>query len=734
MFKTNTIEDTEMIYSLLREKYPNKQIEIEYNDNTKEYTLINTNKEFIEDPEVPVNVVVKVIYGDSVTGDTPVLLKKNRQIYIETIESIFDESKKVEYPGFKIFDTSIRLEKEYSTSDYQVYSEQGWVNIKKVIRHKCDKKIYRVLTHTGCVDVSEDHSLLDESKKILKPYDCTLGTKLLHSYPDTFNSNESLISKDKAYIYGFFYGDGSCGKYKCPSGLKYSFALNNADLNVLDYLQKLLIKEYPHHTPVIYDTLESSGVYKLSVNNCKSFVEEYRPLFYDTIDANKKSDKYKKVPNIILNSNIEIIQSFFNGYWSADGCRKDKELIGCTRFDNKGPIGSAGLYYLMKKLGYFVSLNTRDDKDKIIRLTLTKGKQRKVCNQIKKIKILDTKNDYIYDIETDSGTFQAGIGNIIVKNTDSIFLEMKYNRTDFEKNRIDTFKVATICGEKLTNNVFKRPPIELEFEKVFQPFILLTKKRYIGKKFEDLKDPFKLKNITKSGIATTRRNYCLMVKNCYNEIIDCIFDENIQNSQKNLLDDSIEIYKKYLDRIDNYQIGIDDLIMSGQIAKLYTCSLCKLKCEWNNLKCHNTKCKTDGGITESPPKSDKCIKCKKPFNCVHTFNQATVNLGTKMLSRKDEANVNDRIPYLFIENTDLTIKKAELAEDPVYAKNNNLKLNRIYYTESLAKQILPFFKIVLNEHQEILDDIINYTNDKFVEFGAKKLKASDYKMIIEDEN
>lgn len=38
-YKTNTIEDTELIYTLLREKYPNKQIEIEFNDNTKDYTL-----------------------------------------------------------------------------------------------------------------------------------------------------------------------------------------------------------------------------------------------------------------------------------------------------------------------------------------------------------------------------------------------------------------------------------------------------------------------------------------------------------------------------------------------------------------------------------------------------------------------------------------------------------------------------------------------------------------------
>ena len=125
VYKTNTIEDTELIYTILREKYPNKQIEIEFNDNTKDYTLKLTDSEFLCDPEVPLNVTIKVIYGDSCTGDTPLLLMKNNQVYIETIQSIFDHTKKVEYPGFKMFDQSIRLEKEYSLTDYKVWNNEG---------------------------------------------------------------------------------------------------------------------------------------------------------------------------------------------------------------------------------------------------------------------------------------------------------------------------------------------------------------------------------------------------------------------------------------------------------------------------------------------------------------------------------------------------------------------------------------------------------------------------------
>lgn len=671
-FKTTTIEDTEMIYSLLRDKYPNRQIEIEFNDNTKEYFLTVTDREFKEDPEVPVDIKIKIVYGDSVTGDTPVLLKKDSTVYIETIQSIFDESKKVEYPGFKLFDKTIRLEKEYSLSDYQIWSDIGWVDIKKVIRHKTDKKIYNILTHNGFVKVTEDHSLITDEGNPIKPSECNLETRLLSNYPSHFEyNNNNSISIDKAYIYGFFYGDGSCDRYECPSGVKYSWALNNADLNVIEKLKSLLEKEYPEHTPIIYDTMNSSGVYKLSVNNQKEFIDEYRNKFYD-------SDRFKKVPTEIINSSVEILQSFFEGYWAADGCRKDKEKIGCTRFDNKGQIGSAGLYYLMRKLGYNVSLNTRKDKENIFRLTITKKSQRKTSNQIKKIKVIEN-NNYVYDIETTIGRFNAGIGEIVCFNTDSVFLSLKYNRQDFTKNRQDTFKLATICGDNLTDEVFNRKPIEMEFEKVFQPFILLTKKRYIGKKYENMKDPFKLKEITKSGIAITRRDYCKMVKNCYSEVIDCIVNEDSGG-----VDASVEIYKGYIDRIDNYQIDIDDLVVSAMLAKSY---------------------KT------------------KP---VH------VHLAEKLKARREEVQVGDRIPYIFIESNDKSLSKSELGEDPKYAIEHNLKFNRKCYLEQLAKPLLGFFKCVLSDNEEALDDIINYTNEKLVEYGGAKLKPSDFKMKEDD--
>lgn len=725
VFKAIKINDVELIYSLLRERYPKRQIEIEFNDNTKEYTLKLTKEEYKVDPEVPIDVNIKIVYGDSVTGDTPLLLKKDGLIYIEMISSIFDEDKKVEYPGFKIFDKSIRLEKEYSTTDYQIWTDDGWVNIHKVIRHKCEKKMYRVLTHTGCIDVTEDHSLITENKQPIKPGDLKIGDSLLHSFPNEFIENntkhdiEYILTEKEAQLWGFFM---NCGElidtyYKC-NVRKCVWALNNNDLERLNYFKDILESVEPIKFEIL-DTLNSSGVYKLvPKGSVKYMVDKYRSLFYYQQDCNGDGNKYKIVPNCILNASKEIKMAYWRGYYEADGAKTCGKSVDNPSFTVKGKIGAQCMYYLMRSIGFDMSINlyNNEKKQDIYRLDYTKFIRKKE-NEVKKIIEKGKINDYVYDIETEIGRFGTGVGQMQVLNTDSIFCSVKFNRDDFEKNRLDTFKISEICGNKLTNEIFNRKPVEMEFEKVFQPFILLTKKRYIGKKFENMKDPFEMKNITSAGIALTRRDYCLMVKDCYSKVIDFIME--------NQLPKAIGIYKEFLDRIENYDVPVDQLIISAALAKSYSCSDCKTKCEWTNIRC--LKCKTD--IPRGNIIKDTCPQCSTKFICIHTFSLAHVNLASKMLQRKEEINVNDRIQYIYVERDTLkkkTTSKGDLAEEPKYAKEHNLKFNRVCYTEQLAKPLLSFFKVVLDSDTQ--EDLIDYTNDKMDNYGASKFKPSDFKL------
>jgi len=277
---------------------------------------------------------------DSVTGDTPLLLKNTVGfLEIRTIDDLSDIWTK-------------RDDKEVANCEFQIWTDNGWTNIKEVIRHKVTKKIYRVLTHTGVVDVTEDHSLIDSNNNEITPSNCNIGDKLLHSFPDTYETKHNFnIRKYDAYIMGQFWADGLC---------------NNSDY------------------------------------------EKYKNMFYD-------KNKNKKIPIEILNSSKIIKEEFYKGYCSCISINIDIEYHS---FDIDSKIGAHGMYLLCKSIGYDVSININPNKPKVYTLTATKSKQQTDPIAIKQIIDIGTTEQYVYDLETENHHFQAGIGRLIVHNTD----------------------------------------------------------------------------------------------------------------------------------------------------------------------------------------------------------------------------------------------------------------------------------------------------------------------------
>lgn len=427
----------------------------------------------------------KLIYGDSVSGDTPILIKySNETIDLLTIDSISNNW--TDYEEFKSEDSN-RYEKQKCLVDAEVWTNNKWSKLKKVIRHKTKKKMYRILTHTGCVDVTEDHSLLTKYGEKIKPGEVKIGDELLHSFPTHFDEFETetvegvsnsfkcnkckktkpefefykkddniyktckeccyynnhrnkenvknyfseykynkgnFLTKEEAFVWGFFMADGSGGKYDCG---KYSWAINNSNIDYLKKTKKYLEFVEPHFEFKILDTMKSSGVYKLvAKGKVRLISQKYHQIFYN-------KDKYKIVPYPILNASKEIKYYFLEGYYTGDGhkCENDKIIPtnNALRMDCKGKIGSQGLYLLLKSLGYKnVSINTRENKPNIFRINATNNKPKKNPIKIKKIielPIVDV-DEFVYDIETEEGVFHAGIGELIVKNTDSNYIQFPH--------------------------------------------------------------------------------------------------------------------------------------------------------------------------------------------------------------------------------------------------------------------------------------------------------------------
>ena len=494
----------------------------------------------------------KVRYGDSVMPETPVIVKINgfiRPIKIENLATIWES-----YPGFLKDGT----EKESSEiSEIEAWTHKGWKPVKRVIRHKCNKKIYRVLTHTGLVDVTEDHSLLGPDIELLQPKDVMVGQKLFHSFPEIPN-NESALSLDALFVIGMFVGDGSCGSYHCPSGQKSTWCINNQDLDLLNKCKTILENMYPDMGFVIMDTMKSSGVYKLSPRgNVVKLVKTWREWCYD--------GQAKKIPESAF-SNIDTKKAFLEGLWAADGCRRDNEVGGCRRIDTKNQITAQWYYLLLKSMNFKVSLNTRTDKPNVFRLTWTESSFRKDPRSIKKVQVLHESWDgYVYDLETESGTFQAGIGQMVVKNTDSVMVEFDVQGRKGQEAIDYSWAQGLLAAEQCTK-LFKAPN-DLELEKVYCPYFLYSKKRYAAKMWEGKIRPdgttvVAFKKVDIKGLQVVRRDSCPFVRETLKRLLDMMLESSDPRPV-------IAFARQASDELSSGKVPVEKLLMSKQLGSAY---------------------------------------------------------------------------------------------------------------------------------------------------------------------
>jgi DNA polymerase elongation subunit (family B) len=605
-------------------------------------------------------------YGDSVTPETSIMIRQNGIINFRMIKNLGNQWD--EYPGFKHTDNDRFCKEKNEPQDLEVWNGSQWTKIRKVIRHKVDKKIYKVLTHTGYVEVTEDHSLISSNMEYIKPKDIGVGSDLYNGYPkvdyvekltfDDINNYKPTTKLEKeAYILGLFYADGSCGKYNYEKTIQYSWAINNQDKNLLEKCSLYINEIFDDIGSKILETMKSSGVYKLVlVGNKKDTIIKYRNLFYE--------EKTKKVPNKIINDSHTHL-AFISGYYTGDGSRNEINHLGkkskVIRFCNKGQIGSSGLYYIMKCLGFDVSINTRSDKTNIFRLTSSHS-MRKEKGKVKKIELMDYKPDYVYDIETECGIFQAGIGDLIVKNTDSCYVKFIVDKEKFPEDENHSFmkehfRLAKECAAAISKT-FKNP-IELEFEKIMYPFMLYTKKRYA---YVEWTQPDKSDKLDFKGLPIIRRDNCQYVKDSCIDMLNIIMYEQNVEKAKNMA-------KKTVTDLLNNKINMKKLKISKSLSNTY---------------------KIDGVDTKWDDP-----RIKHPH--VHIAREL------KKIDPMNHPKPPDRVPYVFIQNKNKKALQYEKVCHPDYLGKK--KIDTLYYFQhQLKNPIDVIFEILIPDTSVLYKD------------------------------
>jgi DNA polymerase elongation subunit (family B) len=150
----------------------------------------------------------------------------------------------------------------------------------------------------------------------------------------------------------------------------------------------------------------------------------------------------------------------------------------------------------------------------------------------------------------------------IYGDTDSVFFTFNLQTPDGEpirgKKALDiTIELAQEAGHLAS--AFLKGPHDLEYEKTFMPFCLLSKKRYVGMLYETDSTKCKRKEM---GIVLKRRDNAPIVKDVYGGIIDILMKE--KDIQK-----SIVFLKSCLKDIVEEKYPIEKLIITKSLRSGY---------------------------------------------------------------------------------------------------------------------------------------------------------------------
>lgn len=188
-------------------------------------------------------------------------------------------------------------------------------------------------------------------------------------------------------------------------------------------------------------------------------------------------------------------------------------------------------------------------------------------------------------------------------------------------------------------------PIKLEFEKVYWPYLLISKKRYAGLCFSSRPDA--PDRVDCKGLEAVRRDNCPLVANLVTACLDRIL---LHRDPQGAVQHAQEVIAALLcDRVD-----VSQLVITKELTRA-------------------------AGAYAAP--------------------QAHVRLAERMRQRDPGSapSLGDRVPYVIVTGAK-GVAAYMKSEDPIYALEHSLPLDTRYYLEQqLAKPLLRIFEPILGE-------------------------------------
>jgi GDPmannose 4,6-dehydratase len=341
--------------------------------------------------------------------NTPVMIRQNGILSVKTPADLMPLRRK-----------GPSLQSHEPESFTEIWDGEDWVQLHAVsaIRRRRtdpDHRLLSVEARGGIAQVTAHHRMLDSERDELRAEDVHDGSSLaLGELPP--EQPWSVISEEMAELLGYLAADG----WVARDGGKIDFV--NGDDAHRHRVAELWSRTFLGTATEGWGASGfTPGTQVERVNLCgqPALAPWLRTQLYTATG-------FKQVPPIVLNAEAGVRHAFLNGYYAGDGLKAGNGMSVKTN----SPVLAQGLCWLYHLQGQQASVYAEQREGRTYyqlnlaaRVTVggsaPKGQHlRKEPAEVRRVVAITPEDDeWVFDLETESGVFCAGVGRLVVHNS-----------------------------------------------------------------------------------------------------------------------------------------------------------------------------------------------------------------------------------------------------------------------------------------------------------------------------
>jgi GDPmannose 4,6-dehydratase len=280
-------------------------------------------------------------------------------------------------------------------------------------RTDADHALLSIQARAGVVDVTAHHNMLDRDFEKVPAQEVAAGDGLALAEAMPLVADWSITSPEMAEFLGLLAADG----WVAEDAQEICFTNNDALLRgrVASLWSRLFIGKSREWSGTSgWNAEESVG--KVSLTGGNMAARWLREQLYTR-------DGLKRVPRVILNASEDLQRAFLEGYYEGDGLKRGNG----ESIKTNSPVLAQGLCWMYSACGQPASVyvEQRDGKTyyqlnlfSAVRVGAKGQHLRKDPSEVRHVApALLPDDEWIFDLETETGKFCAGVGRVVISNS-----------------------------------------------------------------------------------------------------------------------------------------------------------------------------------------------------------------------------------------------------------------------------------------------------------------------------